>query len=176
MTTEAGLTIIVAIVAALAAIAAAVFTGVQAAAARQSVKDSRAAQIASEGARDESTRLAAEANNLAARQAAALEQQVQAEASKNAPSVEWQISAGPGRDTQVITNMGRKTAYNVSLIGGAGIHTDEDSEREELSTGDSVEFAVWQGSGMSTPRLTILWQEEPDGEQRTKTVSVRSRR
>ena len=62
----------------------------------------------------------------------------------------------------------------VRLSGTAGVIIDDESKSDEVPPGDSVEFAVWQGSGMSTPKLTALWRAEPDVIELAETVAVRA--
>jgi len=132
------------------------------------------AQLKAEEARDESQRLAKEANDSFDRLAAAQERLAELEEAKTRPSVKWRVSRGKG-DTQITQNVGDARAYDVKLTGTEGVHTDEDSSAEEVGPGDSLEFYVWRGGEMPTPRLSISWSLSPGGEQISESVAVRAR-
>jgi Flp pilus assembly protein TadG len=145
------------------------------AARRDALKASAAADSArekSQEARDEAREIAKASLAAAERMAEAQERAVALEEEKNKPAVQWQIQPSHG-DMQLVVNVGDLAAYDVFLTGTDGVHIDADSNSDRLVSGDSVEFAVWRGMGMGTPRLTIHWSDEPGGEEHTAETAVR---
>lgn len=139
------------------------------------ISQARSAKQAREGAdaaSAETLRLNAEANALYERMAGASEDlaaAVKAQAPSDGPA--WDIRRGH-RAVQLVMNVGTRKAFDVYLEGTEGVHIDDDSRAEVLEPGQGVEFAVWRGSGMAPPQLTLFWRDERHGEQHRRAFAV----
>lgn len=146
----------IAIVAACAALAGAVFTYVQARAATDALADARAA-------RDESARSAAEAHEVLSRIAAAQEQSAAA-VTRAAPG-QWAAlrrTVGSGVALENTTGSAA-TIESISLVDGssrARVHFNHRRLPADLDHGDVFEFMVVTGGRQ--PELEIVWRGPGD--------------
>jgi len=167
-------------IATAAAVAGAVFAWVQARAAVHSREDAQLARNEAQDAQGKAETAQAQANAIAGqardaleRSAVALERANElAEAAIPQPQVRWRISPLPG-GMWAVKNVGDLTASNVTLSGGPGIYTDEDSSASVVRPGHALRFGIWQGGGMAAPVLTVAW-DDSDGERQEEPITVLS--
>lgn len=131
------------IVSAVAAVAAAIIAGVQARAASQTLADARDARDEARLARDESSRLAAEANEARIRQARAQEE---ANELTKRGMPDWMLQEAPNGVFRLVNTSGRPV-----LVGDMIVHPPEARENvtahsrdaaKELQPGDAVTFVL----------------------------------
>lgn len=157
----------VTLVGACAAVAAAVFAYVQARAATESRRDAQDARNEARVARDESVRLASEANAAFVRQAEAQEEANELERQKSRPD-DWSVGQSSG-STFRATNSSQRlllvediTVQPEKTKGLVHIETNHPDGRYEY--GDSFEFLLIRLSGPGPEKLTIRYRYEDDAE------------
>ncbi|CAN7444571.1 hypothetical protein LJR045_002930 [Microbacterium sp. LjRoot45] len=168
-------TLWVTLVGACAAVAAAVFTFVQARAATESRRDAQEARNEAREARDESVRLATEANAAFIRQAEAQEEANEIEREKSRPD-DW--SVGPaGGSMYRATNTSKRLIIVESITvqpertkGLVHIETNHPDGRYEF--GDSFEFAVLRVSGPGPEKMTIRYRYEDNGQGDWRSLHI----
>ncbi|MCS5733794.1 hypothetical protein [Herbiconiux daphne] len=147
-------------------VAVAIYQAKEARAARNEAQD---AQDASERARDQTVRLAEEANSAFVRSAAAQEEANEiAKAAIPKPAVTWMIR--PIRRSRFeVTNVGSAVAFG-AVVAGAGespghVHPDSE-EAQDVLPNDGLGVAMLVGYG-SDPVVRISWRNTPAGQLQT---------
>lgn len=141
----------------VAAIGSALFAFMQARAAMQSRADAQLARDESREARDESARLAREANEAFIRQAEAQERANDlAEAALPRREVRWEnapLENGRWR----LTNIGDVLAHEARLEVVAGVIEIDDTVARDVSPGDSLMFQVFLSGRDDPPRVRVTF-------------------
>ncbi|QNA93245.1 MULTISPECIES: hypothetical protein [unclassified Microbacterium] len=167
----------IALVAACATLAGAVFTYVQARAATDTLRDARDARDEAREARDESARLAGEANTAFIRQAEAQEEANRIKREEMTPK-DW--SAGEvGESKYRVSNSSGEallvSEFDVTPDATANLLTIESSHQDgRYEYGDTFTFYVAQIWGPSPEKLTIRYRREsdPEDDQRIFHISL----
>lgn len=144
------------LVLAMAAVASAVFTFVQAKSANDSQRDAASARDESRSARDEARTLATEANAAFIRQAEAQEESnrlAKAALPAKAPAFTLgRISEQKWR----AENTGSVTAENAQILVLNGIVHPEDDGPRDLQVGDGLHFITMRTFGSGAARIAIV--------------------
>jgi hypothetical protein len=164
-------------VASVAAVASAIVAVVQARAAKASERDAVDARNESRAARDESVRLASEANAAFVRQAEAQEQANALREAAMRPPV-WSGPRWISGDMYALTNSSGRT------VEVATIEVEPDEAEKWVRVygpedgiykyGDSLEFMASNAWGIRAQKLTLHWryEDEPDDAVRAFIVSL----
>lgn len=165
----------VALAAALAGIGSAVFAFVQAKAATDTLADAQEARDEARAARDESARLAGEANAAFIRQAEAQEEANRIKLEESKPD-DWSLSYVSGQLFKA-TNSSTRPLIEVRFevlpeeaAGLVSIRTSHDDGRYE--PGDSFSFIVARVMGPEAEKIAIRYRYESDAEDDWRTFYV----
>ncbi len=155
----------VSLVSAMATIAAAVFTFVQAKAATDERQEAEEARDESRKARDEAAALAREANEAFKRQAEAQERANEiAQRALPKPAIKWEVHQ-IGSSRWRATNVGELVAFDARIEQVAGWVSPDDDDPRDVGPGDSLIFNCMSTGGESARIRIVSFERTEDGER-----------